>query len=249
MHVPWFFCPSITCGPLDLPAEEFRHAAASLRLRKGDRVAVFDGAGSVGYGNVSRIGRGGAQVTIDDVIAHVSPPGIAPTIAVAMPKAQRQSFLIEKCTELGVAELWPMTCRHSVVRAALGQTARWRRATIEAAKQCHRAHLPVVAEMQSFEQVITRVATVGRAVMAHIDPRAQPLLRVLRELERGASLLALVGPEGGWSDAEIAAATAARVRPVSLGPLVLRVETAAIAIAAVVSARNSADASDKSEST
>ncbi|HEY3244483.1 MAG TPA: RsmE family RNA methyltransferase, partial [Phycisphaerae bacterium] len=188
MHVPWFYCPRITGGSVELPEKEFRHAAGPLRLRKGDRVAVFDGAGNVAYGALTQITRGGARVAIEAVSGQAAATATRLILAVAMPKAQRQSFLIEKCTELGVAELWPMTCQHSVVRAAPGQNARWQRTAIEACKQCHRAHLPVVVEMRTFEEVLAHASECEQAVIAHAVASARPLLEILQELRRGASL-------------------------------------------------------------
>ncbi len=232
--MPWFYCPAFGVGLADLPADELHHAGTSLRLQAGDAVVLFDGVGQLGYGRIAEVSRGAATVVVEHVESRDDRPAIQLTLAVAMPKGHRQAMLLEKCTELNVSAFWPLSTERSVVRPAGGQLGRWRRATIEAAKQCHRAYLPHVSEVTTLARALEHAAAFKRTVIADPGEHTTPIASVVRDLSAGGTLLALIGPEGGWTDDETARARAAGARVVSLGPLVLRVETAAMAIAAAL---------------
>ena len=162
------------------------------------------------------------------------------TLAVAMPRKQRQSFLFEKCTELGVWAIWPMICEHSVVKPAPDRTIRWKRTTIEAAKQCERCRLPRVSDTQPYSATVARAREFDALVVASATPTSEPLSGVLAGYRakaadsRPMSLMVWVGPEGGLSAEEEESAVAAGATRANLGDTVLRVETAAVAVAALV---------------
>jgi 16S rRNA (uracil1498-N3)-methyltransferase len=215
-------------GRAVLDGDEARHLARVLRARAGDTVTVFAGGGVEWPARVAAIGR-------DEVAVEVGPPRHDPpaagpplTLAVALPKGERQKWLVEKLTELGVARFVPLVTERGVAEATPATAARLARTVIEACKQCGRNTLLEIgppAEPTAFLQGLPPGAV---AILA------DPLGAALDEaVAAGAPAVAvLVGPEGGFTDGEIAAATAAGCRRVSLGRHVLRVETAAIALAA-----------------
>ncbi|MCG3136268.1 MAG: Ribosomal RNA small subunit methyltransferase E [Phycisphaerae bacterium] len=220
---------AVTGSKQVLPRAAAHHARDVLRLTEGAEVILFDGAGHVATGHLHELNRHDVVVQINTCM-HQPPDGrIALTLAVAWPKGDRQEFLVEKCTELGVAAIWPMVCRRSVVLPAERQMEKWRNWAIRAAEQAQRAWLPEITPPQTFDNVISRRAEFSYALLA--DPHATRIMDDV-PIEAAQNILALVGPEGGFTEEELAAGEAAGLEQVRLRTPLLRVETAACAIAA-----------------
>ncbi len=207
-------------GDVLLDGDEGRHLARVLRAKPGDAVLLFDGAGREVRAEVAGVERDVVRLTIGE--ETVPPrPGRHVTLCTAMPKGQRIEWLVEKVTEAGVSRLVPVVFERSARRtASAGRLSRWRRAALEASKQCGRADVPSVeapiplSEALSLAAPATLFVAVPGAAAAAAEHLAGP-----------AALF--VGPEGGFSSEELALLDAAGARPVGLGPLVLRIETAA----------------------
>jgi 16S rRNA (uracil1498-N3)-methyltransferase len=234
------FCPTLTEGPVVLSPEESHHAMASLRAQPGREVVLFDGAGGEGVGvvDLETGGEGRAEkyrrlrVQVSSVRQRPFELAHEITLAVAMTKPLRQGYLVEKCTELGVAAIWPVMAERSVGKPTAAAVEKWHRRAVEAAKQSGRAWIPQIAGPHSFTERLTRVGEFSASVLLHTDPSGTPFNAVLAAQPEGAAVLAWVGPEGGWSDAERDRAVEAGVVPGTLGPTVLRTETAAVAVCA-----------------
>jgi 16S rRNA (uracil1498-N3)-methyltransferase len=232
MASPRFFLSPLTAGQATFEGDEAAHVAAR-RLRVGDVVTVFDGRGNEADGRVSGISRGRVTLTLGEARARPFDVDAELTLAVCVPKGHRPDALIEKCTELGVAAIWPMVTRHAAVRPGADRADRWRRIAVEAAKQSQRAWVPMIEPPAVIEQVVERRSEFDAAFV--LEPQAaRHLLTVLDEHRKVRRVLALIGPEGGFSDAEREMAAARHFVPAGLGPTVLRVETAAIAVATLV---------------
>jgi 16S rRNA (uracil1498-N3)-methyltransferase len=190
----------------------------------GDEVVVFDGRGTSWRARVASIGRDEAVLDLGaavvEAVAHDAPL----TLAVALPKGDRQKWLVEKLTELGVPRLVPLVTTRGVAEATPAAVERLGRSVIEACKQCGRDTLLAIAEPRTVAEVVAEYGATGGIVVADRD--GGPLAGSDRPV------VALVGPEGGFTAEELAAVEAAGGRRVSLGPHVLRIETAAIALAA-----------------
>ncbi len=229
------FCPDLSEGAVVLPPEESHHAVASLRAKPGREVVLFDGFGGEGVGRIAQIN--GRQVRVD--VAEVTRrPFELPhkvTLAVAMVKAHRQGYLIEKCTELGAAAIWPIIADRSVSKPTEAARKKWVRRAIEAAKQAERSWMPKIAPPQTFSQSVERIGEFDASSITHIDPSAKPFWTFLVSQADGSSILVWVGPEGGWSDDERGLALQAGATLTTLGPTVLRTETAAVAVCAAAS--------------
>jgi 16S rRNA (uracil1498-N3)-methyltransferase len=203
-----------------LSAEEAHHLVDVLRLREGAEVSLFDGKGGSFRGKVHRIaGREVELRLLGPEPSRESPLSL--TLAVSPPKGDRMSFLIEKLTELGAARVIPLETERG--RAAK-HLERWRRIAIEACKQSGRSRSPEVAAPRSFEEVLRED---GRLMAAH--PGAPPL-----SAPGGGAIVALIGPEGGWSPKELAGFASRGVTLFGLGPRTLRTETAAIVAATLL---------------
>lgn len=223
-RVPRLHVPALPpAGVVALPEEEAAHLVRVLRARPGDVVRLFDGRGREVEAVVGAAGRSGASAEI--VRAVDAPrPAREVTLCAAVPRGERMEWLVEKCTEAGAARILPLAARRSVRREA-GPNAlrRWRRAAVEAAKQCGRADVPEVAEPAPVAEVLRRCE--GQPLF---EARPEASVCAAQAL-RGAGPVALfVGPEGGLDAEESAALEAAGALGFSLGPLVLRVETAAL---------------------
>jgi 16S rRNA (uracil1498-N3)-methyltransferase len=216
-------------GRAVLTGDEARHLARVLRAAVGDEVIVFAGTGIHWPARVVRIGR--EEVELDTGAGRADPPAAGPplTLAVALPKGERQKWLVEKITELGVARLVPLRTERGVAEATPSAVERLRRGVIEACKQCGRDTLMEIGAPVTVTEVLAALTDGCRGLVA--DPSGSPLDAAV--LRAGAdAVLALVGPEGGFTDAELAAADRAGAGRATLGPHILRVETAAVAVAA-----------------
>lgn len=219
-----------------LSPEETRHGAKVLRLRVGDDVVLFDGRGGVANGRVVRAGGGRLEVEAGDPTSHGFDSSVELTVAVALPKTHRQAYLVEKCTELAVAGIWPITTERSVARVSSVAVEKLRRRAIEAVKQSHRFWAPRIETLQTFAQCLEQVGSFEAIYLMDVADDAVSLRSALSELSAGQSVLALIGPEGGWTETERTAALAVGARVVRLGQAVLRTETAAVAVCAAMTA-------------
>jgi 16S rRNA (uracil1498-N3)-methyltransferase len=200
-----------------LSSEEAHHLIDVLRLREGAEVSVFDGRGNSARAKVHRIaGREVELRILGSEPSRESP--LALTLAVAPPKGDRMSFLVEKLTELGVVCLIPLDTERGRSGKSLD---RWRRIALEACKQSGRSRAPTVEEARSVASVLE---VPGLKLAAH--PGAPALAA-----DAPSRAVALVGPEGGWSESELSLFGSRGVTLFGLGPRTLRTETAAIAVA------------------
>ncbi len=214
-------------GRAVLVGDEARHLARVMRCTVGDEVVVFDGSGTAWRARVASIGRDEVMLDMGEAVTASRLTRVPLTLAVALPKGERQKWLVEKLTELGVERLVPLATVRGVAEATPAAVERLSRGVVEACKQCGRDGLMQIGRPKSVAEVVG--GTGGGAVLLVADRDGAPL----EEVATGASqVVALVGPEGGFTEEELATIEAAGGRRVSLGPHVLRVETAAIALAA-----------------
>ena len=211
-----------------LTGDEARHLSRVLRAKPGDEVMVFAGTGMEWPARIVRMSRDAVELETGPAREDPATAGPAVTIAVALPKGERQKWLVEKLTELGVARLVPLETERGVAEATPAACERLRRGVIEACKQCGRNRLLEIGAPRSVAAALADMPPGSRAVIA--DPGGIPLDP--RGLADATSLLALIGPEGGFTAAEIALAEQAGAIRAGLGPHILRIETAAIALAA-----------------
>jgi 16S rRNA (uracil1498-N3)-methyltransferase len=231
-----FLVERVRDNAAELRGEDARHLARVLRAEPGQQYEVSDGTG-VYLGEIAAVEK--ERVIFRVIGALDSPPApVRLTLFAALVKFDRFEWLVEKATELGVAAIVPVNAARSekgLLEAARKRAERWRRIAHESAQQARRLGPPEIGEPQS----LTAAIGAGTSLRYFLDekPGAPPLAAAIpRHGERRSSdaVALLTGPEGGWTDAERAAATATGWRPVSLGPLILRAETAAIAATGIV---------------
>jgi 16S rRNA (uracil1498-N3)-methyltransferase len=216
--------------PITVDGDEHHHLARVLRARPGDAITLFDGAGAELEARVVRVGRDQTELAPAAARRPGGREAVAPAAAplvllTAVPRGGRMDFLVQKCSELGVSRIVPIIAARSVARPEADRRARWEKIAREAARQCGRADVPVVAAPSALAAALSSADLPARRVALSPAPDARPLRALLPD--RAPTAL-LVGPEGGLAADEVAAAAAAGFVPASLGPLILRVETAAV---------------------
>ena len=229
-----------TPGPLRAGATTWLQDAAAthvsrvLRLRAGDSLTLFNGDGQDYLGTVSALRGGRVEVEIATSAAGVPDSPLELTLAQGVARGERMDLVIQKATELGVARIVPVLAERSVVRLDGEQSRRrlehWRAVAISACEQCGRARVPAIDPPQRLADLLLAPSVPSCRVL--LSPGAARSLRDLPQASRAVALL--IGPEGGLTEAELAAATGAGFEPSSLGPRILRTETAALAALAVL---------------
>jgi 16S rRNA (uracil1498-N3)-methyltransferase len=215
-------------GEVALPPEEARHLVRVRRLAPGDALVLFDGRGRSAVATLVRVGRGVAIARVDGPWPDREPARPV-RLAVSLPEPPRADRLVSVLAEMGVAELVPLVAARTHPRRAAmvaERADRFHRLAVEAAKVNGRARLLAVAPARTLADALREPC-----VLLDPDPAARPLLEALADRET--LPLLLVGPEGGFTDDEIALARAAGAEVSRLGIAVLRVENAALAAAAV----------------
>lgn len=217
--------------------DEAHHAVAVRRLRAGEQVVLTDGAGATVVGTVATTGKRVLEVVADRVDRTLEPE---PRVSVvqALPKGDRGELAVEVLTEVGVATVVPWAAARCVAvwkgERAEKSWARWRSTAREAAKQARRPWHPEVEPLASTAAVVELVAAADLAVVLHEDASV-PLASL--EVPAAGRVVVVVGPEGGLTDDEVAAFTAAGAHVVRLGSEVLRTSTAGVAAVAAILSR------------
>ena len=237
---PGAFTPGI--DSVDLASGEARHLRDVLRLKPGDEVYVFDGAGKEFQCRVEESRRDAAQLKVISEVEPARPESpLRLTLAVALLKGEKFDLVVQKATELGIAQVLPVVTKHADIRLrdesdAAKRVARWQRIALEAAKQSGRAVVPQVDSPIVFGSLIQTAASDGAMPCLMFSEReGQSLPEAAKDLPAKVSrITALVGSEGGWANEELEAARDAGWAIVTLGGRTLRAETAAITVAALI---------------
>lgn len=232
--MPRFHCPvPLAAGQdLDLPSGAARHAQV-LRLQPGDTVTLFNGEGGEWQATITRMGRSDVAVRVDSHQPLEREAPRAVRLALGMPANERMDWLVEKAAELGAAAIDPLVAERSVLRLsgerATKKQGHWQAIAVAACEQCGRNRVPAVATPQDFGRWLAALRHDGPRLVLSLDADTRPLADVIAGAPADAPVLLLSGPEGGLSPAEVLAAKAQGFQPVTLGPRVLRAETAPLA--------------------
>ncbi len=240
--MPRFYIPPHSWNPdkLALDAAETHHALDVLRMKAGDRATVFNGKGAEATVEFATVEKG--SIALKKIAAGKSAPlGCQLTLGQAIPKGKNMDLIVEKATELGAAGIVPLLSERTVVRCdedeALTKKEKWQRVAIEAAKQCGQNWVPTVSKPVSPKEFFQSGEKFDLMLIASLQPDSRQIKQVLAEagLKNPSRVLVLVGPEGDFTPAEINLAKNAGCRPITLGPIILRTETAAIYCLSVLS--------------
>ncbi len=232
-----FFLPNLQ-QPV-LAAAEAHHAVHVLRFKIGDTLNVFDGRGHEAQARIADITDDSVGLTI---LQHsITPPlSCRITLAQAIPK-KNMDLIVQKATELGVAVIVPLASERTLVKLDddSKKMDRWREIALESCKQCGNNWLPEIRPPQRVHTFLSSLSSFDLKLIASLQPDAKPLKTILSGTQilghsGTSSVLILIGPEGDFTPAELNLAKSAGCLPLSLGPLVLRAETAAISALSIL---------------
>lgn len=221
-------------GTAVLEGLEAHHLLHVLRASPGDVVELFNGAGLVAKAEVVKAGRRDIDLRVLES-QREEPSARQLIIGTAVPKGDRFDWLIEKATELGVTKIVPLTTERSVVDPRDSKLDKLRQTVIAACKQSGRNYLLELAPVTSWSNFVKETLSQSHSFIAHPERGAPAMSTAL--LGDHSQIAFAIGPEGGFTDGEVALAIEHKVIPISLGPLILRIETAAIALAACAAMR------------
>ncbi len=218
----------------ELPAGPARHAQV-LRLQAGDALTLFDGRAGEWAATVVRMGRSSVEVAVGAHEAVERELARTVTLALGMPANDRMDMLIEKATELGVSVVQPLVCERSVLRLSGERAAKkvehWRGVAVAASEQSGRTRVPRIEPVRNFDQWLADLGPLADEVRTVLSPLSTVPFQPAGFTQ---PICLLSGPEGGFTDAEEAAARTACFNAASLGPRVLRADTAPLAALAAL---------------
>lgn len=233
---PRFFCPlpDEPVGVLALPAAVAHHVERVLRLSAGDPLTLFDGRGFEVEARLEGKGRD-LRAVLGERRAPVREPTLRITLMQCLAASDKMDWIVQKAVELGVARVQPVSCRRAVVRLAGDRAQRriehWRQIAVAACEQCGRNVVPEVLPLLSFEQAVARAD--GQRLLLHPEGGV-PLREASLKADQPISVL--IGPEGGFDHEELQSARSSGFAALTLGPRVLRTESAGVAVVAALNA-------------
>lgn len=230
-----FFVDSPISGDhAELTGPEAHHAMHVMRLGEGDSITLFDGSGVEFEARVESANRRNVNLAIVNRRPVNRELPFQLTLAVALPKGDRQKWLVEKATELGVTRLVPLVTTRSVAQPSSSAQKRLERAVIEASKQCARNVLMKIDAPENWSSFVVNSDQGEHRWIAEPAESSFSLSEAMQTRGAAEDLVVAIGPEGGFDESETQAAREAGWKPISLGSRILRIETAALAIAAAV---------------
>jgi 16S rRNA (uracil1498-N3)-methyltransferase len=230
-----FFVGQFSGDTAAIDGDTAHHLGRVLRAQQGQLYELSDGQ-RVRLGRIEQVSRDRIDFALlDEIPAH--PPAIDVALLLSVVKFDAFEWALEKATELGVSSIVPLASARSekALLAAAGKRAeRWKKILAEASQQSRRVRVPVLQAVSQPTQAFGAQAAAAAKIMLSERPDAPALQRILNAEPRSPQAVLAIGPEGGWTDAEFAAAQASGFREASLGKLILRTETAVVAALASI---------------
>ena len=229
-------------GVVTLDADDAHHLRTVLQAKAGDGIAVLDGSGREWPATLQSVGKTRAEARLGKPFDPGTEPIVKITVAQALPKVgDKIEQVLQRGTEIGVSHFRAFASERSLTHLTgerhTKRLIRWQAIVKTAAEQAHRALLPTVRAEGGLHDILTTVGDYDLALFAHPaahQPTLHEAICAAPKIGDGKGLLLIIGPESGFSDAEVAQAQAAGTHPVSLGPRILRTETAAMVMAAQI---------------
>jgi 16S rRNA (uracil1498-N3)-methyltransferase len=231
-----FHLPAENWESSTLPPDESHHCVNVLRLEADERVTVFDGSGREAAAVILEANPKAVVLKVSAAAKSPRPP-CSITLAQAVPKGKNMDLIVQKAVELGASSIAPILSDRTVVQLDAAELekkrGKWREVALEACKQCGQNYLPEIAKPSSPKAFFERGERGELMLIASLQPDARPLKSILADFVSNHSRLprsatVLVGPEGDFTPAELSLAKSNGCIPVTLGPIILRTETAAI---------------------
>jgi len=225
---------------ITITGEDVKHIRNVLRSVPGDSLELSDGSGMDYDVAIETIGKDNITTRILSTKPNKTEPPVKITLFQGVPKADKMEFIIQKCVELGVVRIVPVITERTVVKFnssdAAAKTVRWNRIALEAAKQCDRGAVPVVEEPVRLDGALKLAECCGLKLLPYEEEATESMQKHLNSSEAvdAVEVAVFIGPEGGFAPAEVEKAVKSGFRSVTLGPRILRTETAGIAVIAII---------------
>ena len=230
--MPKFFIKkeNIKNNIVTITGQDATHISKVLRHNAGDIITLCDGEGTDFSAQITDCTKDSVVLEITDTIPCTAEPGVLVTLFQGLPKQGKMDYIIEKCTELGISRIVPVSMKRSVVKiedkkSEAKKLERWRKIAQESVKQCGRGKIPEITEVMTTDEAIRFSATLDITIAAYENEKEVSLKSVL-EKHTPESIGIFIGPEGGLDDKEIDKIKAAGIPAVTLGKRILRTETA-----------------------
>ena len=235
-------------GKITIVGDDVRHVGSVLRAVPGDVLNLSDGMGTDYDAVIEQIDKDSILTRITHARPNATEPSVEITLFQGIPKADKMDFIIQKCIELGVRRIVPVMTARSVVklnnaRDIGNKTTRWRRIALEAAKQCDRGIVPLVEEPVRLEKALEMAENCSLKLIPYEEEKDGNLRKHLRQYKEKVSETGVkagyggvgvfIGPEGGFDLTEVEMAMQSGFKSVTLGPRILRTETAGLAVIAI----------------
>ena len=221
-------------GAAIIEGADARHIGGALRMTTGETLTLCDGRGTDYACTVTAVEKERVTLSVDAAAPNATEPSLAVTLYMSLPKGDKMELIIQKCVELGVTAIVPVATSRCIVKLdgkdAAKKQARWQKIAAEAAGQSGRGIIPVVETPITWKQALARFA--DEYTLLCYEGGGQPIGQLVTPDDKAVSLV--VGPEGGFDVAEVEAVTALGGKIATLGPRILRCETAPLAAIAVL---------------
>jgi 16S rRNA (uracil1498-N3)-methyltransferase len=229
--------PLIENGRLRVEGEEVKHVRKVLRLKSGDEIVVFDGAGKEYEGRIVEDGPSSVEIMVQNIFISEKESHLGITLAQSLLKGEKMDYLIQKATELGVKEIVPFFSSRSIPRFektnVLKRHRRWKKIAIEASKQCGRGIIPKIELLQDYSEMVRNISP-GFLRLVLWEKEGAGLKEILEGSKERKQIFFIVGPEGGLTPEEIGLAKQNGFAPVTLGKRILRAETASLCFLSIL---------------
>jgi 16S rRNA (uracil1498-N3)-methyltransferase len=233
----FFICPDQVIDQLiTISGEDVRHIATVLRMKTGDGLLLCDGTGAEYQAKIVQVGR--AEIRAE-IVSRSNREARHPLITLlqGLPKSDKMDWIVQKSTELGVATIFPLVTERTIVkiRDEKKRVSRWQKIAREAAMQSNRPDIPQVGHIQTLSDLLQTLSPEPQTLLLlPWEGGTEPINNVLRQMHGVRNVVVLIGPEGGLSAQEAAFAEERGFHLVSLGPNILRTETAAVAVLSMI---------------
>lgn len=228
---------SVKDNTITITGEEAHHIADVMRLKAGDEVTTFDGTGKEYSGVIKESGKKSVVIEVRSVRQAKRNDSPKIILIQAIPKKEKMDYLVEKATELGVDSITPVFTERTIPDwgedKKASRVARWRKIALEASKQCGRPEIPEIRDIADFSEIIKKTDADGLKLIAALQDKTESIKKALVGFKGGRIYIA-IGPEGDFTPGEVGEASKWGFKPVSLGPRVLKSDTAGLFAISVI---------------
>lgn len=238
MHKFFISKSQISDSGITLIGDDVLHISKVLRLRTGDQILVCDREGMEFYCTIDEIAKKEIHCSIQSRFENHTEAPLRITLFQGLPKSGKMDLIIQKGVELGIVEIYPVITKRAVVRTddreLSGRLERWNRIAEEAAKQSNRGIVPLVHSPIRFEEALDKMSDMDFRIVPYEREEAMGIKTAAQNITNIHTAGILIGPEGGFEEVEIQSCISAHIQPVTLGPRILRTETAGFVAASIL---------------